>query len=182
VKVLEVRVHGLGTEPKTQQHVVVLRELDGTRVLPIFVGPCEAQAIARLVKRETFPRPLTHDLLALVVEGLRAKVTRVTITELREGTYYATLLLERGPEQVLSIDARPSDSIAVALRSEAPLFVNEELLQAPPDQPAIRDDDPDEPAPSPAEPGVPLTEAQKAEQLRRFLENLDPEDFGKFSM
>ncbi len=182
MKVVEVRVHGLGTEPKTQQHVVVLRELDGTRVLPIFVGPCEAQAIARLVKREAFPRPLTHDLLALVVEGLRAKVTRVTINDLREGTYYATLLLERGPEEVLSIDARPSDSIAVALRAQAPLFVNEELLQAPPEQPAFREDDPDEPSPEPAQPDAPLTEAQKAEQLRRFLENLDPEDFGKFSM
>ena len=182
MKVVEARVHGLGTEPKTQQHVVVLRELDGTRVLPIFVGPFEAQAIARLVRREAFARPLTHDLLALLVEGLKAKVTRVTITDLREGTYFATLLLERGQE-VLSIDARPSDSIAVALRTEAPLFVNEELLQAPPDQMAMKDDDddPDEPT-APAEPAQPLTEAQKAEQLRRFLENLDPEDFGKFSM
>jgi bifunctional DNase/RNase len=181
VKVTEVRVHGLGTEPKTQQHVVVLRELDGTRVLPIFVGPCEAQAIARLVKRESFPRPLTHDLLALVIEGLRAKVTRVTITDLREGTYFASLLLERGQE-VLSIDARPSDSIAVALRADAPLFVNEELLQSPPDQPAMRDDPDDEPGPPGEAPETPLTEAQKAEQLRRYLENLDPEDFGKFSM
>jgi bifunctional DNase/RNase len=180
VRVTEVRVHGLGTEPKTQQHVVILRELDGTRVLPIFVGPCEAQAIARLVKRESFPRPLTHDLLALLVEGLRAKVTRVTITDLREGTYFATLLLERGQE-VLSVDARPSDSIAVALRTEAPLFVNEDLLQAPPDQPAMRDPE-DEPSPPDEAPEAPLTEAQKAEQLRRYLENLDPEDFGKFSM
>ncbi len=182
MKLVEARVHGLGTEPKTQQHVVVLREVDGIRVLPIFVGPFEAQAIARLVRREAFARPLTHDLLALLVEGLHAKVTRVTITDLREGTYFATLLLERGQE-VLSVDARPSDSIAVALRTEAPLSVNEELLQAPPDQMAMReDDDPDDPAPPATEPGVPLTEAQKAEQLRRFLENLDPEDFGKFSM
>jgi bifunctional DNase/RNase len=80
----------------------------------------------------------------------------------------------------VSIDARPSDSIAVALRTEAPLFVNEALLQAPPDSPAIREDEPEDPAP-PAPP-PPLTDAQKAEQLRRFLENLDPEDFGKFSM
>lgn len=180
MKLVEVRVHGLGAEPKTQQHVVVLRETDGVRVLPIFVGPCEAQAIARLVKGEAFPRPLTHDLLALLVEGLKAKVTRVTITDLREGTYYATLLLERAQE-VLSVDARPSDSIAVALRTEAPLYVNEELLQAPPDQPAVREDEPDEGPPS-SEPQAPLTEAQKAEQLRRYLENLDPEDFGKFQM
>ena len=181
MKLVEAKVHGLGTEPKTQQHVVVLREADGTRVLPIFVGPCEAQAIARLVKGESFPRPLTHDLLALLVEGLKAKVARVSITDLREGTYFATLLLERGQE-VLSVDARPSDSIAVALRTQAPLYVNEELLQTPPEQMATPDDDPDEPGPPATEPDVPLTEAQKAEQLRRFLENLDPEDFGKFSM
>jgi len=178
VKVVEVGVHGLGTEPKTQQHVVVLRESEGTRVLPIFVGPCEAQAIARLLKHEAFPRPLTHDLLALLVEGLHAKVTRVVITELKEGTYFASLILTRGQE-VLSIDARPSDSIAVALRTEASLYVNEELLQAPPEQPAVSDD-PDEPSSPPDEPATPLTDEQKAEQLRRFLENLDPEDFGKF--
>jgi len=180
VKVVEVRVHGLGTEPKTQQHVVLLRETDGTRVLPIFVGPCEAQAIARLVKKETFPRPLTHDLLAMLVEGLHAKVQRVVITELRDGTYYASLLLARGQE-MLSVDARPSDSIAVALRAEAPLYVNEELLQSPPERPAVTDD-PDEPSEPPAGPEAPLTEEQKAEQLRRYLENLDPEDFGKFQM
>ncbi len=181
MKVVEVRVHGLGTEPKTQQHVVLLREADGARVLPIFVGPCEAQAIARLVKKETFPRPLTHDLLAMLVEGLHAKVQRVVITELREGTYFASLLLARGQE-MLSVDARPSDSIAVALRAEAPLYVNEELLQSPPERPAVSDD-PDEPtAPSGEGPEVPLTDEQKAEQLRRYLENLDPEDFGKFQM
>ena len=160
MKVVEVRIHGLGTEPKTQQHVVVLREVDGTRVLPIFVGPFEAQAIARMLKHEAFPRPLTHDLLALIVEGLKARVTRVVIAELREGTYYASLVLERGSD-VVSIDARPSDSIAVALRTQAPFFVNEDLLQSPPEQGAE-------------------TEGP-AEQLRRFLENLDPEDFGKFS-
>jgi len=178
VRVVEVGVHGLGTEPKTQQHVVVLRESEGTRVLPIFVGPCEAQAIARLLKREAFPRPLTHDLLALLVEGLHAKVTRVVITELREGTYFASLFLTRGQE-VLSIDARPSDSIAVALRCEASLYVNEDLLQSPPEQPAVTDD-PDDPGPPSEDPATPLTDEQKAEQLRRFLENLDPEDFGKF--
>ena len=180
MKVVEVRVHGLGTEPKTQQHVVLLRETDGTRVLPIFVGPCEAQAIARLVKKETFPRPLTHDLLAMLVEGLHAKVQRVVITELREGTYYASLLLARGQE-MLSVDARPSDSIAVALRAEAPLYVNEDLLQSPPERPAVSDE-PDEPTEPPAGPEAPLTDEQKAEQLRRYLENLDPEDFGKFQM
>jgi bifunctional DNase/RNase len=81
---------------------------------------------------------------------------------------------------VLSVDARPSDSIAVALRTEASLYVNEELLQSPPESPAIREAPDDEPGPPSEEPSSPLTEEQKAEQLRRFLENLDPEDFGKF--
>jgi bifunctional DNase/RNase len=178
VKVVEVRIHGLGTEPKTQQHVVVLREVDGTRVLPIFVGPFEAQAIARMLKHEAFPRPLTHDLLALIVEGLKARVTRVVIAELREGTYYASLVLERGSD-VVSIDARPSDSIAVALRTQAPFFVNEDLLQSPPEQGAETEGPPPSAGPSGAAP--PGGEAKDAEQLRRFLENLDPEDFGKFS-
>lgn len=180
MRVVEVRIHGLGTEPKTQQHVVVLRETEGVRILPIFVGPCEAQAIARLIKRETFPRPLTHDLFAILVEGLHAKVTRVVITELKDGTYYASLLLTRG-QDVLSVDARPSDSIALALRTEAPLYVNEELLQSPPERPAVSDE-PDEPSGPAAGPEAPLTDEQKAEQLRRYLENLDPEDFGKFQM
>ena len=163
------------------QQVIYLKEVDGDRTFPILIGIFEATSIDRRVKQYHSPRPLTHDLLALVVEGLRAKVTRVTITGLREGTYFATLLLERGQE-VLSIDARPSDSIAVALRAEAPLFINEELLQEPPEQPALRDDGDDEPGPPSEAPDSPMTEAQKAEQLRRFLENLDPEDFGKFSM
>jgi len=180
VRVVEVRIHGLGTEPKTQQHVVVLRETDGTRILPIFVGPCEAQAIARLLKRESFPRPLTHDLFAILVEGMHAKLTRVVITELKDGTYYASMLVTR-EKDVLSVDARPSDSIALALRTDAPLYVNEELLQSPPERPAVSDE-PDEPSGPPAGPEVPLTEEQKAEQLRRYLEKLDPEDFGKFQM
>lgn len=181
MNLVEVRIHGLGTEPKTQQHVVLLRELDGVRVLPIFVGPFEAQAIARMLKQEAFPRPLTHDLLALIVEGLKARVARVVIAELRDATYHASFILERGSDEVVSIDARPSDSIAVALRTGAPLFVNADLLHTPPEASA-------ESAPSsPSEPGSgssepPLTDAQKAEQLRRFLENLGPEDFGHFPM
>jgi bifunctional DNase/RNase len=175
VKIVEARVHGLVFEQKSQQHVVVLRETDGERVLPIWIGPGEAMAIQRLVTEQAFPRPLTHDLIALVIEGLHAKVTRIVISDLREGTFYASLLIERDAS-VLSIDARPSDSIAVALRAKAPIFVNEELLQSPPEQGADVD-----PAP-PEEPPPPATDEERAEQLRRFLEKLNPEDFGKFQM
>ncbi len=176
MKIVEARVHGLVFEQKSQQHVVVLRETAGDRVLPIWIGPGEAMAIQRLVTEQAFPRPLTHDLIALVIEGLRARVARIVISELREGTFYATVLIERD-SNVLSVDARPSDSIAVALRTRAPIFVNEELLQSPPEQASEV-----EPPPAPETPPAPPSEEEKAEQLRRFLEKLNPEDFGKFQM
>jgi bifunctional DNase/RNase len=176
VKSVEARVGGLVFDQKQQQHVVVLREAEGERVLPIWIGPAEALAIQRLLSGQAFPRPLTHDLFALVLEGLHARVTRVTIAEVRDGTFFATLVIER-EKSVLSVDARPSDSVAIALRTQAPLFVNEELLQAPPEEGSELAPPPDEPQP-PARP----TEEDKAEQLRRFLEKLNPEDFGKFQM
>ena len=129
---------------------------------PIKIGViAEAQAIARELTGQRFPRPLTHDLLATIVEGLHAKVTRVVISDLKENTFFASLILEKDGE-VISIDARPSDSIAVALRCQAPLFVADKLLAEPGEQ--------EEPSPE-----------EKADQLRRFLENLDPEDFGKYN-
>lgn len=178
MKVVEVRVHGLVVENKTHQHVVVLQELGGTRVLPIWIGPAEAAAIQRMLTDESFPRPLTHDLISLVVEGLKARVTRVVIADLRENTFFATLFIERDKD-VLKIDARPSDSIAVALRSKAPLFVNDELLREPAElQEGVEDGAESVPLSPPPAP----TEEEKAEKLRRYLEKLDPEDFGKFQM
>lgn len=174
MNVVEVRVNGLIVEHKSQQNIVILRELEGERILPIWIGPGEAQAIRRILSEEPFPRPLTHDLLVLIVEGLKAKVTRVVIADLRENTFYASVFVER-EGQVLSIDARPSDSIAVALRGKAPIFVNEKLLQPPPTQE-------EESAEAPEEEPRELTEEERAEQLRRFLEKLNPEDFGKFQL
>lgn len=168
--VVEVKVHGLILEHKSQQNIVVLRELDGERILPIWIGPGEAQAIRRILSEEPFPRPLTHDLLFLAIEGLKARVERILIADLRENTFFASIILERNSE-VLSIDARPSDSVALALRSKAPIFVNEKLLQEPPAQEEAGEEPPRE-----------LTPEEKAEQLRRFLEKLNPEDFGKFSL
>ena len=175
MKIVEVRVNGLILEHKNQQNIVILRELEGERILPIWIGPNEAQAIRRILSEENFPRPLTHDLLQLIVEGLKAKIARVVIADLRENTFFASVFVERESE-VLSIDARPSDSIAVALRAKAPIFVNEKLLQPPPQ--------PEEEAAAEAgeEPRRELTEEEKAEQLRRYLEKLNPEDFGKFQL
>ena len=174
MNVVEAKVNGLILEPKTQQNIVVLREVGGERILPIWIGPGEAQAIRRILSEEPFPRPLTHDLIALVVEGLKAKVTRVVISDLRENTFFASVLVSRESE-MLSIDARPSDSIAIALRTKAPIYVNEKLLQPPPGE--------GEGEPESGEtPRRELTDEEKAEQLRRFLERLNPEDFGKFQL
>lgn len=159
--VIEVKINGLAVDAQAKSHVVILKEKEGERVLPIWIGPAEAQAIARELAGQRFPRPLTHDLLATIVEGLKAKVTRVVIADLRDNTFYAHLVIERDGE-VVAIDARPSDSIAVALRTGADIFVNEKLLAEPGEQ--------EEP-----------TEEEKAQELRRFLENLDPEDFGKYN-
>lgn len=170
MKVVEAKVNGLILEHKTQQNIVILREVDGERILPIWIGPGEAQAIRRMLAEEPFPRPLTHDLLVLAIEGLKAKVTRIVIADLRENTFYASVLIEREGD-VLTIDARPSDSIAVALRARAPIFVNETLLQPPPREGEGEGEETRE-----------LTDEEKAEQLRRFLEKLNPEDFGKFQL
>lgn len=159
--VVEVKINGLAVDAQAKSHVVILKEKDGERVLPIWIGPAEAQAIARELAGQRFQRPLTHDLLANIVEGLKARVTRVVIAELRDNTFYAQLLIDRDGETVV-VDARPSDSIAVALRCGADIFVNEKLLNEPGEQ--------DEPTPE-----------EKAQELRKFLENLDPEDFGKYN-
>jgi bifunctional DNase/RNase len=159
--VVEVKINGLAVDAQAKSHVVILKEKDGERVLPIWIGPAEAQAIARELAGQRFQRPLTHDLIATIVEGLKARVTRVVIADLKDNTFFAQLLVDREGEVVV-IDARPSESLAVALRCGADIFVNEKLLAEPGEQ--------DEP-----------TEEEKAQELRKFLENLDPEDFGKYN-
>ncbi|MEK7329420.1 MAG: bifunctional nuclease family protein [Candidatus Eisenbacteria bacterium] len=170
MRVVEARVNGLILEHKTQQNIVILREADGQRILPIWIGPGEAQAIRRILSEEAFPRPLTHDLLVIMLDGLKAKITRAIIADLRENTFFASVIVEREGE-VLSVDARPSDSIALALRAKAPIYVNEKLLQPAPAEEVASEEG--------GEPRL-LTDEEKAEQLRRYLEKLNPEDFGKF--
>lgn len=179
MKVVEVRVNGLILEHKSQQNIVILRESEGERILPIWIGPGEAQAIRRILSEEGFPRPLTHDLCYLIAEGLKAKITKVVIADLRENTFFASIFLQRDAD-LLSIDARPSDSIALALRAKAPIYVNETLLQPPPREEAAASTEEEESEPE--SPTRELTEEEKAEQLRRYLERLNPEDFGKFQL
>jgi hypothetical protein len=155
----------LGLDRATNSPVVILQEKDGERVLPIWIGPAEASAIAMELAGVKFSRPLTHDLLKQVIVGLGADLRRVMITQVKDNTYFAELHLHRD-DHVIQIDARPSDSIALALRLSAPIFTRKELLEAS----SFESVEPSE-GPQPLD----------AEQLKSYLENLDPEDFGKFS-
>lgn len=145
---IQVRVANLALDPNTESPVVLLEGLDVKGVLPIWIGKTEATAIAFPLSGQTFERPLTHDLLRIVIEGFEASVKRVIITELRGNTFFAKIFLERGDE-ILSIDARPSDSIALALRTRAPIFVSRELFERSSQEietrPSPEDDDEDDP-------------------------------------
>lgn len=165
---IEVKVAHLGLDRNTNTPVVILQEKDGERVLPIWIGPAEASAIAMELAGVKFSRPLTHDLLKQIIVGLGANLHRVLITQVKENTYYAELHIHR-EDHVVQIDARPSDSIAVALRLKAPIFTHDDLLEH-------TSVDTVEPGSGP-EPGTP----PDAENLKTYLEKLDPEDFGKFT-
>lgn len=161
---IRVTVAQLGIDRNTNTPVVVLQEVDGERSLPIWIGPGEAQAIAMELQGIRAQRPMTHDLLRDVVTGLGGELRRVQVTALRDDTYFAELILLRNGAAV-QVDARPSDCIALALRCSAPIYTTDELLdrggaQRPP-------------------PG-PEGETDAAETLRRYLEKLDPQDFGRF--
>src|SRR5690242_1074664 len=120
---IEVRVAQLGLDRDNNSPVVVLQEKDGERMLPIWIGPAEASAIAMELAGVKFARPLTHDLLKQIITGLGAELRRVNITSVKDNTYFAELLINRA-DQIFQVDARPSDSIAIALRLKAPIFVD----------------------------------------------------------
>lgn len=172
---LEIRVQSLGLDQASKTPVVILQELEGERVLPIWIGPGEASAIAMELAGMKFARPLTHDLAAALVRGLGGTLQRVNISRVHDNTYYAELVIRRG-EELFSIDARPSDSIAIALRLQAPLFAPDSLLSdtAIQVEPA---DDAELPQPPPAEEGPTMS----AEQLQEHLKKLKPEDLGRFN-
>lgn len=160
---IEVTVAQLGLDRTTNSPVVILREKDGARVLPIWIGPAEASAIAMEMQGLKPPRPMTHDLLKAVISGLGASMRRVHISAIKDKTYFAELWLARD-DHLFQLDARPSDSIALALRMNAPIFTEVDLLELGQEDPTATDPDP----------------AVEAEKLRAWLEKMDPEDFGKF--
>jgi bifunctional DNase/RNase len=155
----EMIVSGLAIDERTHTPVVLLKEKGGERMLPIWIGPSEASSIAIQLTGRKFQRPLTHDLLKTIVEGMGARIPKIAIVELRDKTYYAKVYLERASE-LISIDARPSDCIALALRTQSPIFVAEDLLR---DEDVVK------------EVGADKT----MEQLQKALEDMDPEEFGK---
>ena len=156
--------------------LVILKEADGDRVLPIYIGETEALAIAMQLEAVVVPRPLTHDLLCSVLRGLGGSLQKVVITKVEERTYYAQLLVQRNGE-IIGLDARPSDSIALALRAAAGIFANEDLLEA-------------ETLEIPEEKGAgemmfgeaafDIVQETSAENLEERLRRLNPEDFGRF--
>src|ERR1700704_4084074 len=125
---VEMTIRGLMLDPVTNTPIVILKDVGGDSVLPIWVGVPEANAIALEIEKVTTPRPMTHDLIKNVLTGLEAQVHKVVVTELREDTFYAVIWLERGGE-VISVDSRPSDALALALRMDCPIFVDDLVLK-----------------------------------------------------
>lgn len=171
---VEIKVQSLGLDQVSKTPVVILQEVGGERVLPIWIGPGEASAIAMELAEMKFSRPLTHDLAASLIRGLGGSLDRVLITRVEDNTYFAELVVSRGTE-VISIDARPSDSIAIALRLNARLYTSEGLLSAT----GVQIEPTAEMDFSQPEEGErkPMT----AEQLQEHLKKLNPEDLGRFN-
>ena len=176
---VEVEVARLGLDRTSGTYVVILRERDGARLLPIWIGQPEAESIVIEMHNMHRERPLTHDLCKNIITHLGAKLRRVHITRVASRTYFAELHLASRDGSVL-VDARPSDSIALALRFQAPIFANESLLSMglveEPSTEEMGSEDVEESAPPPREEPRPMT----ADELKSYLENLRPEDFGKF--
>jgi hypothetical protein len=158
---LEMKVRGLTLDPLTNMALVILRDLEGNKALPIWVGIPEANAIALELEQVPTPRPLTHDLVKNILDGVNATVTRIVVNDLKESTFYATIFLSLRGEEI-RIDSRPSDAIAVALRVKAPIFVTLDVIER-----AGSIDVSDQ------------SGTEDPEQVKDWLENIKPEDFGK---
>lgn len=168
MSLVRVKVRGLMIDERTKSPIVVLQDQDGEDILPIWIGEAEARAVGIVLADEEPDRPLTHDLMLTMLKAVGAKVASVHITDLTNNTFFAEIHLEIDGKPVL-IDARPSDSIALALRAKADIFVAQEVMES-------------------GHGGgwkakkVVKTDEEKAAELRKFLENLDPGDFGKFGL
>jgi uncharacterized protein len=158
---VEMKIRGLILDPVTSMPIVVLKDDATESVLPIWVGVPEANAIALEIEKVTTPRPMTHDLLKNLLVGLETAVRKVVVTELRDETFFAVIWLERDG-QIISIDSRPSDALALALRMDCPIFVEEEVLKT--------------------SKVVSVSEPASAEEMRKWLEGLGEDDMGRYKM
>ena len=158
---VEMKIRGLMMDPVTNMPIVILKDLKGSAILPIWVGIYEANAIALEIEKVNTPRPMTHDLIKNVLLGLDAGVQKVVVNDLRDDTFFALIWVERDG-QLICIDSRPSDALAVALRLDCPIFVEEEVLKSSKIANA--------------------TEKVTSEEMRKWLENLGDEDMGRYKM
>ena len=178
MQLTEVEVMRLGLDRSNNSYVVILKEKEGERLLPIWIGQPEAESIVIEMSKLRRDRPLTHDLCKTLISGLGGVLRRINITKVENRTYFAELQIHRD-DQIINIDARPSDSIAIALRFSAPMFAQDSLLTS------LVFEDSSEEGETYSSPGAnPESSADEmsAEQLKQYLENLRPEDFGKFNI
>ncbi len=159
---VEMKIRGLMMDPVTNMPIVILKDVAGDSVLPIWVGIYEANAIALEIEKVSTPRPMTHDLLKNVLTGLDTLVHKVVVTELREDTFFAVIWLERDG-RIISIDSRPSDALALALRVDCPIFVEDDVLKS-------------------SKLASSVSDRVSGEELRKWLENLNDEDLGRYKM
>ena len=159
---VEMKIRGLLMDPVTNMPIVVLKDVNGSAILPIWVGIYEANAIALEIEKVATPRPMTHDLIRNLLFGLEAGVKKVVVSDLKEDTFYAVIWLERNGE-LISVDSRPSDALAIALRLDCPIFVDETVLKTSKDATAV-------------------AEVSNNQELKKWLENLSDEDLGRYKM
>lgn len=159
---VEMKIRGLMMDPVTNMPIVILKDVNGNTILPIWVGVYEANAIALEIEKVSTPRPMTHDLIKTLLLGLDTAVRKVVVSELKDDTFYAIIWLEKDGE-LITIDSRPSDALALALRTDCPIYVEESVLKS-----------------SKAAAGG--SEKVANDELRRWLENLNDEDLGRYKM
>jgi bifunctional DNase/RNase len=159
---VEMKIRGLMMDPVTNMPIVLLKDVGGDTVLPIWVGVYEANAIALEIEKVSTPRPMTHDLIKNVLTGLDALIHKVVVTELKDDTFFAVIWLER-EGRVVSVDSRPSDALALALRMDCPIFVDDQVLKN-------------------SKQATALSERATSDELRKLLEGLNDDDLGKYKM
>ena len=160
---IEMKVEGLTLDPLTNMPIIILKDLTGSKALPIWVGYFEANAIALEIEKISTPRPMTHDLIKSLIDNLKAEVKRILVNQLKDNTFYAVISIVHGDNK-MSIDSRPSDAIALALRTKAPIFVEEHVIEA---AKSLDIPDPDK------------LKKDENRQWKDWIEKLKPEDFGR---